>query len=344
MSPENRRAVEYIATSVIASNQSDRGNIVARLPGATEAEVDAMIDYLQGCPKIVHFPIETVLSFFVADTHYRNQFETGSSRGMLSAQMRQQWETTLFGNAYAQCQSAGAGMRKVVSAPGGGAGSYTVRPKYGVVNYDYDPLGCKLARQTYGEAFLVLKNVEDRVTYSWGDSGALSSKAGAAAGAARTSLAFGVWMCRLLAAMSDEDLKTVRGLANGKIKPGHAKLSQYLEFQVHGPIRFSQDVAAVVVPERFRDAVTLPQGWLSFIWNQQLLYRRKSASAKLPLGLGSSGGRRIGVSVDGRTSEVMVPAHVAAGGSFSYTTAVSTTAPSEPGTYLGTHDSWTLLR
>ena len=32
--------------------------------------------------------------------------------------------------------------------------------------------------------------------------------------------------------------------------------------QVHGPIRFSQDVAAVVVPERFRDAVTLPQHFM----------------------------------------------------------------------------------
>jgi hypothetical protein len=237
MSPENRRAVEYIATSVMGSNTPDRSNVLSRLPGATVAELDALIEYLQSCPKIVHFPIESVLHLFVQDTHYRNQFETGSSRGTLSASRRQQWESTLFGNSYDNCVTPS---------------SYTVRPKYGVVNVDHDALGCKVAKGTYGEAFLVLKHAEDRVTYSWGDSGGLSEVVGNTDGAARTSLAFGVWMCRLLSAMPDEDLKTIRGLANGQIQPGTARLSTYLEFQVHGPIRFAHDVASVMVPKRFR--------------------------------------------------------------------------------------------
>ena len=131
-----------------------------------------------------------VLGLFLQDTHYRNQFETSTSRGTLNATARQQWEATLFGDAYKS------------AAP-------STRPKYGVVNYDHDYLGCKRARTQYGkptisdlyprerlqpgrsgdarwatgEAFLVLQNVEDRVTFSWGDSGNLANAHGAAAAA-----------------------------------------------------------------------------------------------------------------------------------------------------------------
>ena len=117
---------------------------------------DRIIRYLQSCPKIIHFPIETVnaaafdislgcvltrcrhhhraqvLGLFLQDTHYRNQFETNSSRGTLNTAARQQWEATLFGDAYAS------------AAP-------STRPKYGVVNYDHDYLGCKRARTQYGK-------------------------------------------------------------------------------------------------------------------------------------------------------------------------------------------------
>ena len=134
-----------------------------------------------------------MLGLFLQDTHYRNQFETNSSRGTLNATARQQWEATLFGDAYDS------------AAP-------STRPKYGVVNYDHDYLGCKRARTQYGkptisdlyprerlqpgrsgdarwatgEAFLVLQNVEDRVTFSWGDSGNLAARGGGGGGGART--------------------------------------------------------------------------------------------------------------------------------------------------------------
>ena len=155
---------------------------------------------------------------------------------------------------------------------------------------------------------------------------------------------------RLLAAMPDKDLNTIRQLASGKIKPGktqsdlpvisfgaqkqlicahvaagHAKLSQYLEFQVHGPIRFEQDVAAVVIPERLRKAVTLPPDWQSFLWQKKVYYRRKSMAARLPAG---SSGREVTLSCGRR---VLAPAYVKAGSSFCYTTAVTPTAPAASG-------------
>ena len=73
-----------------------------------------------------------MLGLFLQDTHYRNQFETNSSRGTLNATARQQWEKTLFGESYNS------------AAP-------STRPKYGVVNYDHDYLGCKRARTQYGK-------------------------------------------------------------------------------------------------------------------------------------------------------------------------------------------------
>jgi hypothetical protein len=249
MAPENARAIEFIATSTIQSNEADRKRAVERLQEPSDANLDKIIEYLQSCPKIIHFPIKAVLPQFLADTHYRNQFETSTSRGTLSAASRKSWEAELFGNAY------------TTAAP-------ATRPKYGVVNYDRDPLGCKRARTQYGQAFLVLQNVEDRVTYSWGDSGQLAhttQQTAAVAGGRRVSggtrsmLAFGIWMSRILASMPVEDLLLLERLASGQNGIGEVQLTQYLEFQVHGPIRFAEDVASVVVPESLRQVqVSMP--------------------------------------------------------------------------------------
>lgn len=42
-------------------------------------------------PIIIHIHITKHMQFFVKDTHYRNQFETGKSSGSLSRQSRTTW-------------------------------------------------------------------------------------------------------------------------------------------------------------------------------------------------------------------------------------------------------------
>lgn len=42
------------------------------------------------------------MEFFVKDTHYRNQFETGKSSGTLNRSSRTQWENRMFDNKYAK--------------------------------------------------------------------------------------------------------------------------------------------------------------------------------------------------------------------------------------------------
>ena len=190
MSPENRKAIEFIATSAIRTNDADRELAMARL--SDPSSLDLIIDYLQSCPLVIHFPIEkpagnlssSLMSLFLKDDQYRNQFETGESRFGGSTGRRIGWESSMFGDAY------------MSAAP-------SVRPKYGAVNYDRDPLGDKRARDLYGEGHIVLQNVQDRVTFTCGDSAQiLNQHRIAKSGGARDRIAFGVWMSRIVAEMT----------------------------------------------------------------------------------------------------------------------------------------------
>lgn len=43
-------------------------------------------------PIIIHISLDKVLKFLVKDTHYRNQFETGTSGGSTDLKARRSWE------------------------------------------------------------------------------------------------------------------------------------------------------------------------------------------------------------------------------------------------------------
>ena len=99
------------------------------------------------------------------------------------------------------------------------------------VNYAHDPLGCRNATH-YGEAYLQLQHVQDRATFTWGDSAHVLGELGMASGrrsgkrsgysrsdlhvtssAAREVVTFGVWMSRILSAMSWSDLQLLQKLS-----------------------------------------------------------------------------------------------------------------------------------
>ena len=73
------------------------------------------------------------------DTHYRNQFETGTSGGSLSRTSRVDWENRLFNGMYDSSPDFD-------------------RVKYGVLNITNDPHGVQCCSQ-YGECYFVLKHV-----------------------------------------------------------------------------------------------------------------------------------------------------------------------------------------
>eukprot|EP00913_Durusdinium_trenchii_P011730 g11016.t1 len=90
------------------------------------------------------------------DSHYRNQFETNTSGGLLKTSAREKWERGLFGTAY------------------DGAHAFE-RPKYGVQNIWNDHRGVVGAKQ-YGDSYIVLKDVRLRCTLSPQDSANLPAR------------------------------------------------------------------------------------------------------------------------------------------------------------------------
>ncbi|CAE7524261.1 CPK15, partial [Symbiodinium microadriaticum] len=90
-------------------------------------------------PIIVHVDLQKMLRFLESDTHYRNQFETATSGGLLKPAVREKWERDLFGGYYDKAQ----GFH---------------RCKYGVLNAMNDHRGVIRCVQ-YGDSYLVLRDV-----------------------------------------------------------------------------------------------------------------------------------------------------------------------------------------
>jgi hypothetical protein len=236
---ENRDAIEFVCQSVLRTNDDDRRSVMETLH-CGEAELDRIIAYLIACPKIIHFHPDRVLKFFVDDDQYRNQFETNTSSGTLNTTCRRNWENNLFGSCYSE------------EATG-------IRPKYGVLLYNgYDMNGCPAARSHYGDSYLVLQDVEDRVTYCYGDSGGHGSRTNAI-----DALGYGCWLARILRAMPPNELQFLYRISHPSfvqdedLRPyPHSgpsnRLSCYIEIQVHGSVLFNRDISMICLSSRWK--------------------------------------------------------------------------------------------
>eukprot|EP00930_Biecheleria_cincta_P043238 TRINITY_DN29706_c0_g1_i1.p1 TRINITY_DN29706_c0_g1~~TRINITY_DN29706_c0_g1_i1.p1 ORF type:complete len:600 (-),score=152.74 TRINITY_DN29706_c0_g1_i1:40-1839(-) len=179
-------------------------------------------------PVTLHIDLDKITPFLLSDTHYRNQFETSSSSGILNVKVRKKWEKDLFGSSYD------------IAEP-------FERPKYGVQNVWNDPRGVRGCVQ-YGDSYLVLKNVRLRSTVSPEDSGNLKA----------TRLAVLDYYAHVLQEYSDDELLMALRVAQG----GHEHLGdsdaviekwgKYKEAQIHGPIDLSKHVDRLVASERHR--------------------------------------------------------------------------------------------
>lgn len=180
-------------------------------------------------PVTLHIDLDKISPFLLSDTHYRNQFETSSSSGILNLKVREKWEKDLFGSNYD------------IAEP-------RERPKYGVQNVWNDHRGVKGCWQ-YGDSYLVLKNVRLRSTLSPEDSGNLKA----------TRLAVLDFYAHVLQEYSDEELRmALRVAQGGREHLGDSdavieKWGKYKEAQIHGPIEFSKHVDRLVASERHRD-------------------------------------------------------------------------------------------
>jgi hypothetical protein len=155
------------------------------------------------------------------DTHYRSQFETGTSGGLKDLKRREVWERDLFGGAYEGC------------AP-------SDRPKYGVANVVNDPRGIKAAHQ-YGDCLLELAPAaRRRCTFSGEDSGGIED----------SKLALCQYYAHvMLNDYSDEELAAIVIVAKGTLlsMPSES-IRKYKEVQIHGPVELKSDIVALHVP------------------------------------------------------------------------------------------------
>ena len=233
LTPRQIEALRFVNEN--ASKQSDaalaRGGLlharVAKL-GFTEAQLAQTLHYIRDrAPLIIHVSAAT-LALLARDTHYRNQFETGTSRGALGEAARNGWEDALFGGAYHFATAH-------------------EKPKYGVLNTTSDGLGVRACAQ-YGAHHLVLKpSVRARATFAPQDSGGLPGR----------KLATCQHYGHVLNEYSDEELRAIISVAAAP--PEHAMASfrgssssatragVYKEAQIHGAVELRRDVEAVVV-------------------------------------------------------------------------------------------------
>jgi Ca2+-binding EF-hand superfamily protein len=172
-------------------------------------------------PILLHIDIVKMLPHMEKDTHYRNQFETKTSGGLLKPTVREKWERDLFQGSY----------EKAIGFH---------RPKYGVQNVMNDYRGVVKAKQ-YGQSYLILKNVRLRCTFSPEDSANLKAE----------RLAVLDFYAHVLNEYSEEELKETIKVANSadaallgdSDKVGKMK---YKEAQIHGEVALDKHVERLV--------------------------------------------------------------------------------------------------
>mmetsp|Transcript_132492 Transcript_132492/g.411915 ORF Transcript_132492/g.411915 Transcript_132492/m.411915 type:complete len:471 (+) Transcript_132492:2-1414(+) len=207
-------------------------------------------------PIIVHVNLDKMLQWMEKDTHYRNQFETKSSGGLLKPEVRVKWERDLFGGHYDKAKGFD-------------------RCKYGVQNVN-DFRGVVRCAQ-YGDSYMVLKDVRLRCTFSPEDSANLKAE----------RLAVLDFYAHVLNEYSDVELKETINVANSRDAAVLGDSSRvgsmkYKEAQIHGEVAFPSHVERLVAHTRHKKAglderlakVCSKHGW-AFSWMDEEQARMK---------------------------------------------------------------------
>lgn len=225
LTESQEKAVLYFKrkSKAIAKNMKLLTLAKFQFKGYTEDELNKCVEYIKTIPIIIHLHLEKHLQFLIKDTQYRNQFETNTSSGVLSKESRMEWEKNLFGKMYDDCQ----GYERV---------------KYGVLNILSQSEGV-VSAYSYGDSYLELKNkVKERSSFVLGDS---SQK--------QFQICSFDTPIQLLYYVDDNLLNEIINKAlNNKITNLNCRYI-YIELQIHGPVRLSEDVEWLVVNKKYEN-------------------------------------------------------------------------------------------
>jgi hypothetical protein len=248
LKPCQKEAVRHIRSLAKENHTKALPGLIERAKKLGFSEVDlhmALAWVRELAPLIIHIKLDKLGDLFAKDNHYRNQFETNTSSGLLKTSARIKWERNLFGKAYEPATTEAFD-----------------RPKYGVQNIWNDPRGVVGCAQ-YGDSYLVLKDVRLRCTMSPEDSANLPAK----------RLAVPDYYAHVFNEYTDKELlETLRVAKGGDEQLGDSqsvieKWGKYKEVQIHGPVDLKRHVERLVVHERHRrdkdwvESIAAEHGW-----------------------------------------------------------------------------------
>lgn len=188
--------------------------------GYTKQDYKDLRKYFRELFPVVHIK-PSHMKFFIDDTHYRSLFEIGVSGGSNSVICRSKWETNLFGGLYDNCDPKD-------------------RVKYGVINLLNAKSGVNNAH-IYGKChFILKKNTRNRITMTHGDSCIMQYHLGNYK-----------YFEHILYYLPDSVLKIV--LSDFRKGVCQQVNYAYIEFQLHGDLRFDRDIEELVVPLASKD-------------------------------------------------------------------------------------------
>mmetsp|Transcript_28736 Transcript_28736/g.46288 ORF Transcript_28736/g.46288 Transcript_28736/m.46288 type:complete len:805 (+) Transcript_28736:70-2484(+) len=192
--------------------------------GFQPADVGKTLEWVRDrAPIIVHVDLAAYGMRLARDTHYRNQFETNTSRGTLCHATRARWEGALFDAAYADARPEH-------------------RCKYGVLNVTNDPQGVRKCRG-YGASYFLLRNVRLRTTFAANDSAGINIE----------DIATVDYYAHVLEKYSDAELKSTVQVASGHVFCCDSEvITHYKEAQIHGDICLAENVELIMLHPSMR--------------------------------------------------------------------------------------------
>ena len=223
MTKEQRNAIEYVVKKAkTLSDQVDRSLFerVGKL-GFNREDLETTLEWIKmDSPIIIHVFLDQLLPLLMNETHYKNQFETGTSHGSRDLESRKSWENNIFNNIYKNANGKD-------------------RVKYGVLNIVGDIRGVKSCKQ-YGDSFLTLRKVRLRTSFASADSSHATVK-----------IASCEHYKHVLNEYQNNELTAVIQVATKKKPYANSDvIHHYKEVQIHGPIVLAEHIECVMYHER----------------------------------------------------------------------------------------------
>ena len=223
---EQRDAMDYVVKKAKTLSDQADSSLFQRIGklGFNKDDLDKTLEWIKmDSPIIIHVFLDKLLPILINETHYKNQFETGTSHGSRDLKARKTWENNIFNNIYDKAEGRD-------------------RVKYGVLNIVGDIRGVKNCKQ-YGDSFFILRKVRLRTSFASADSSLASVK-----------IASCEHYKHVLNEYMDNELTAVIQVATKK-KPfaNSDVINNYKEVQIHGPIVLGEHIECVFYHERHRN-------------------------------------------------------------------------------------------